>query len=568
MGRSSSSALRGCEVFETCRRNSRNPPEQHTACACYFEERVGDVSIVAGTLPCAVPNVSASSDGTFQELHSPQVCGKLPAKGWALNRSHLPLATPQLASQPKTAPIARRYFLGECGVGLGSMALASLLADRDAFGAASRSTAAQQPHFQARAKHVIFLFMAGGPSQLELFDNKPQLRRFDGQQVPAEVIEGFDLPFIERDAALMSSPLKFSRYGESGAELSETLPHLAEIADDIAIVKSIHTDAFNHAPAQLFLHTGHLQLGKPSMGSWTTYGLGNDTADLPAFVVLGTTAISGGAACFDSGFLPTVYQGVPFRSRGAPVLFVDNPVGVDARLQRDTLDTLAALNRQRLSVVGDPEIAARISAYELSFRLQASAPELMDITREPATTLEMYGAEPGKPSFANQCLLARRLVERGVRFVEVALSGWDHHSNVGNGVQRMCQKTDQASAALVKDLKQRGLLDDTVVIWGGEFGRTPMAENNPALGRSRGRDHHPNAYAMWFAGGGVQSGQTIGETDDMGYHVVEDPVHIHDVQATVLHLLGMNHTKLTFRHQGRDVRLTDVGGHVIKRLIS
>lgn len=477
---------------------------------------------------------------------------------------------------PETTRIARRYFLGECGVGIGSIALAALLGRDRAFGAPSEAPdpsinnpyAAKPSHYTPRAKHVIFLFMAGGPSQLELFDSKPELRKWDGKPVPSRVIEGYDLPFIERDSALMASPVQFSRHGQSGAELSEMLPHLGSVADEIAIVKSIHTDAFNHAPAQIFLHTGHLQLGKPSMGSWVTYGLGSDSEDLPAYIVLGETAVSGGSSCFNCGFLPTVYQGVPFRSQGAPVLFVKNPAGIDSQLQRDTLDTIGRLNRDRLRAVGDPAIAARISAYEMSFRLQSSAPELMDLRGESAHTLEMYGADPAKPSFASQCLLARRLVERGVRFVEVSMRGWDHHSKVVDGSREMCNSIDRPCAALVKDLKQRGLLEDTLVIWGGEFGRTPMAENNPALGRSRGRDHHPNAYAMWFAGGGIRPGVTIGKTDDMGYHVVEDPVHIHDVQATALHLLGLDHTELTFEHQGRDFRLTDVGGKIVEGLLA
>ena len=472
--------------------------------------------------------------------------------------------------------LARRYFLGECGVGLGSMALGALLGnDRQASGDSPASkqklvhpNAPQPANFKPRAKHVIFLFMAGGPSQLELFDHKPELQKYDGQQVPSEVIEGFDLPFIERDAALMASPVRYYQHGESGTKVSEMLPHVASIADEIAIVKSIHTDAFNHAPAQLLLHTGHLQLGKPSMGSWVTYGLGSESQDLPAYVVLGNTAVSGGSSTFNCGFLPTMYQGVPFRSQGSPVLFVENPDGVDDRLQRDTLDVIRRLNNDRLNAVGDPEIASRISAYEMAFRLQARAPELMDLSRETPETLAMYGVDLEKPSFASQCLLARRMVERGVRFVEVSLVGWDHHANVVDNVREYSQIVDQACAALVKDLKQRGMLDETLIIWGGEFGRTPMVENNPALGRRRGRDHHPNAFAMWFAGGGIRPGVSIGKTDDMGYHVVEDPVHIHDVQATVLHLLGMDHEQLTFRYQGRDFRLTDVGGRVVSKILA
>jgi hypothetical protein len=472
-----------------------------------------------------------------------------------------------------TEAISRRYFFSECGVGVGKVALASLLGHgvaREASGGiTSGNPLAPRPsHHAPKAKRVIFLFMAGGPSHIDLFDHKPALRKYDGEEVPAEVLEGQELPFIERDAALMSSPFRFSRHGNSAAELSEALTHLPQVVDDIAFVKSIHTDAFNHAPAQIFMNTGHLQLGKPSVGAWVTYGLGSECENLPAFVTLASGRISGGAACYGCGFLPSVYQGVQFRSQGEPILFVNNPSGFDRKMQRDTLHAIGKLNRQRLDVVGDPEIAGRINSYEMAFRMQTSAPELTDLRQERKETLELYGAELGKSSFANSCLLARRLVERGVRFVEVFHSGWDHHSNVVGNVKRQCALTDRATTALILDLKRRGLLDDTLVIWGGEFGRTPMVENNPALGRTRGRDHHPNAFTMWLAGGGIKPGQTIGRTDDLGYHIVEDPVHVHDLQATLLHLLGLDHTKLTFRHQGRDFRLTDVGGEVVSKLLA
>jgi len=466
----------------------------------------------------------------------------------------------------------RRYFFEECGVGIGKIALAAL-ATREGQLLAESPAGTQPPvlglpHHRPRAKSVIYLFMAGGPSQLDLFDYKPTLHRYDGQQVPDEVLAGQELPFIERDARLMPSPFRFRRFGQSGAELSEALPHLGEVADDIAIVRSMRTDAFNHAPAQMFMTTGHLQLGKPSMGSWISYGLGSEAQDLPAFVVLANSGISGGAACHGSGFLPSSYQGVPFRSQGDAILYTSHPAGHDSQLQRETLDTIARLNRRRLQVVGDPEIQARINAYELAYRLQTSAPELMDLSHERPETLAAYGADPGKPSFANNCLLARRLVERGVRFVQVFEKGWDAHSDVAGGHRRLCGRTDGPTVALLKDLKQRGLLDETLVVWGGEFGRTPMVENNPALRRKLGRDHHPNAFSMWLAGGGIRPGQTLGTTDDMGYHVVEDPVHVHDLQATILHLLGLDHTRLTYKHQGRQFRLTDVGGHVVKRLLA
>ena len=342
------------------------------------------------------------------------------------------------------------------------------------------------------------------------------------------------------------------------------LPHLAKIVDDIAIVKSVHTDQFNHAPAQIFLNTGSPLPGRPSMGAWVGYGLGSESSDLPGFVVLSSgSGISGGAANWSSGFLPTSYQGVPFRTKGDPILDVASPPGVDRRLQRDSLDLIGELNRQHLGAVGDPEIATRIGSYEMAFRMQQSAPELIDLSGETPETLALYGVEPGRPSFANNCLLARRLVERGVRFVNLYHEGWDHHSDVAGGLKAQCGQTDRAAAALVLDLKQRGLLDDTLVIWGGEFGRTPMVESNAALGRSMGRDHHPQAFTMWLAGGGIKPGITLGRTDDLGFHVVEDPVHVHDLQATILHLLGLDHTRLTYKSQGRLFRLTDVHGTVV-----
>jgi hypothetical protein len=470
--------------------------------------------------------------------------------------------------------LSRRYFLQDMALGLGGIALGTLLAPKSfgegaASGGPRKQPKTQFPQFAPRAKHVIFLFMAGGPSQLDLFDPKPALVKYEGQEVPDEVLKGADLPFIERDAALMASPFRFARHGQSGAELSELLPHLAKIVDDVALVKSVHTDAFNHAPAQIFLNTGHLQLGRPSMGAWIDYGLGSECDDLPAFVVLDSAGgLSGGAACWSCGFLPSVHQGVQFRSQGDAILFVSNPDGHDRRMQRESIDVINKLNRQHERLMGDPEISARIAAYEMAFRMQSSAPDLIDLNQESHATLEAYGAEPGKTSFANSCLLARRLVERGVRFVSCIHQDWDHHSDVEGSLKKACGATDRPAAALVADLKQRGLLDETLVIWGGEFGRTPMVEDNPALGRKRGRDHHPNAFTMWFAGGGIKGGQTIGATDELGYHITQDPVHIHDIQATILHLLGIDHEALTYRYQGRNFRLTDVDGVVIEKLLS
>ncbi len=471
--------------------------------------------------------------------------------------------------------ITRRYFFRECGVGLGKIALASLLTDAFAprlFAAAARTAnpmAPRPPHFQPKAKRVIHLFMAGAPSQLDLFDYKPKLAELEGKPIPPSVIAGQRYAFIRSDAAVLGPRFNFSRYGRCGAELSEMLPHLGKVVDDICIIKSVTTDQFNHAPAQLFLNTGFFQPGRPSIGSWVTYGLGADATDLPAFIVMSTGAgISGGAANWSSGFLPTVYTGVRFRNQGDPILDVASPKGVDARLQRDTLDLVGDLNRRRLALEGDPEIATRISAYEMAYRLQSSAPELMNLKGESKATLEAYGADPDKPSFARACLLARRMIERGVRFVNIYHEGWDAHSDVAGNLKSNCGVTDQASAALVADLKQRGLLDDTLVIWGGEFGRTPMVETNAALGRKLGRDHHPQAFTVWLAGGGIKPGVTFGETDELGFHVVKDPVHIHDLQATILHLLGLDHERLTYAYQGRQFRLTDVHGQLVRPILA
>ncbi len=467
----------------------------------------------------------------------------------------------------QTKLTARRWFLQQCGVGLGGIALADLLGAGKCNAATSGTDplAPKQSHFAPKAKNVIFLFMAGGPSHLELFDNKPELAKWDGKLPPADLLKDYRTAFINPNSKLLGPKFKFARHGKSGAELSELLPHLATVADDICIVKSMVTDAFNHAPAQIFLSTGAQQFGRPSLGAWTLYGLGSESKDLPGFVVFSTgdKGPSGGNSNWGSGFLPTLYQGVQFRTGGDPVLYLSNPRGVDPGLQRDTLDGLRELNQLRLNALGDPEIATRINAFEMAFRMQAAAPDVMDISKEPKHILDMYGAEPGKSSFANTCLLARRLIEKGVRFVEILHEAWDQHGNLVGGLKKNCGNTDKASAALVADLKQRGLLDDTLVIWGGEFGRTPMVQ-----GGSDGRDHHPNCFTMWLAGGGAKRGATIGASDEFGFNATTDKVHVHDLNATILHLLGFDHTRLTYRFQGRDFRLTDVHGNVMKSLLA
>ncbi len=466
---------------------------------------------------------------------------------------------------------SRRWFFRECGVGLGSMALLSLLKDDSAAqtAAGKNPLAPRQPHFKPRAKRVIYLFHSGGPSQLDLFDYKPSLVKYNGKPVPTEFTKGIDYAFIRPDAGLYASEFKFARHGQSGAELSEAWTHLPKVADQITIIRSMMTDAINHAPGQVLMQTGSIQFGRPSFGAWVTYGLGSESQDLPAFVVLSSGGgTSGGAANWGAGFLPTLYQGVPFQRTGPPILSLSNPRGVTREMQRRSLDTLRELNEHHLRVTGDPETATRINAFEMAFRMQDSGPELMDLSKESKATLEMYGVEPGKASYATNCLLARRLLERGVRFVQLNHEAWDHHSEVAKGVRSQMRQTDQATTALILDLKQRGLLDDTIVIWGGEFGRTPMVESDPDANRSLGRDHHNKAFSIFVAGGGFKPGTTLGQTDEFGFNVAEDPVHVHDLHATLLQLLGFDHTKLTYRYQGRDFRLTDVHGLVIDKLLA
>jgi len=473
--------------------------------------------------------------------------------------SHLP--------QPRGLATTRRWFLEQCGIGLGKIGLATLLTGAAPrvltgaeFGGLSHSTSSGF----GKAKAVIHLFMAGAPSHLDLFDYKPELVKYDGKSLPPSIIGDQRYAFIRSDAAVMAPRFQFSKHGECGMELAETLPQLGSIADELCLVRSVKTDQFNHAPAQIFFNTGFAQPGRASMGSWVTYALGSESKDLPSFVVMSTGAgISGGSANWSSGFLPTKFTGVRLRNQGDLILNLANPPGVDAKLQRESLDLVQGLNQQQRRLLGDPEIETRISSYEMAAKLQTSAPELMDLKSESAETLQMYGCEPDKPSFARACLIARRMVERGVRFINIYHEGWDAHSDVVGNHRGNCGATDQGTAALIKDLKQRGLLDSTLVVWGGEFGRTPMVESNAALGRSLGRDHHPQAFSLLMAGGGVRGGLTYGATDEFGFHITEKPVHVHDLQATILHCLGLDHRTLTFPFKGLDVRLTGVEEHEV-----
>ncbi|MBM3802276.1 MAG: DUF1501 domain-containing protein [Acidimicrobiia bacterium] len=480
--------------------------------------------------------------------------------------------------QRKLLESTRRHFFGQCAVGLGQMALASLLRDGDAHASETvqpvNPLAPRAAHFGAKAKSVIYLFMAGGPSQLDLFEHKPKLAELSGKPIPESFLKGKRFAFMDsfsRDVPkLLGSRRRFQRHGQSGRYVSECLPHLGHVVDDLAFVSSLHTDNFNHAPAKIFLNTGSTRFGRPSMGAWVTYGIGSESRDLPGFVVLqsGPRGPRGGALNWGSGFLPTAHQGVPFQSGGDPILNLASPSGFNAERQQQVLQTVRDLNQTHLKEMGDPEIATRIASYEMAYRMQTSGPELIDFSKESKATLELYGAEPGARSFANNCLLARRLVERGVRFVQLYHTDWDQHggpeTNLNESLDQICHQIDRPCAALIQDLKQRGLLDQTLVIWGGEFGRTPMGEQRETLGRN----HHIDAFTMWFAGAGIKPGQTVGTTDELGFSSIENKVHVHDVQATVLHLLGLDHTQLTFKFQGRDFRLTDVGGEVIKKLLA
>ncbi len=471
--------------------------------------------------------------------------------------------------------LSRRAFLARSTTGLGAMALGSLLKP-GLFGAAATPLATagalKTLHFPARARRVIYLFQSGAPSHLDLFDPKPKLTEMTGQELPASVRRGQRITGMTAGQAVLKCvgpAYEFKRYGTSGVELSSMLPHIGSIADEIALIRSMSTEPINHDPAVTFFGTGNQQPGRPTMGAWIAYGLGSANENLPTFVVL--TSGSGGQALqaryWGNGFLSANFQGVQMRSQGDPVLYVSNPPGLSAQARRQMLDAMQALNQQQLGALGDPEIAAHIENYELAFRMQTSVPELMDIASESKEVLEMYGAEPGKASYANNCLLARRLAERGVRFVQLCHRDWDHHSGLPEGIKTQTKNTDKASAALIKDLKQRGLLEDTLVIWGGEFGRTAYSQGEIKKDKF-GRDHHPRCFSLWMAGGGIKPGLVLGETDDFGYNVVKDPVSVHDLHATMLQLLGIDHTRFTYRSEGRDFRLTDVHGEIVKALLA
>jgi hypothetical protein len=471
----------------------------------------------------------------------------------------------------------RRQFLRDTACGLGTIALANLLADDGLAGdsppSANNPLAPRRSHYAATAKRVIYVFMSGAPSQLDLFEPKPELTRLDGEPVPASFLEGLDDPLIKGSATVMASPRTFSRHGECGMPFSDYLPRLATRADQLTMIRSMKTDVSNHHPAQQIMNCGAPRFGLPAMGGWVTYGLGSEANDLPGFVVMlsdSGSGVDGGSTLWTNGFLPSTYRGVTLRSQGDVILHLSNPQGVDRAMQRARLDAIADLNRRRLDTTGDREIAARMASYELAYRMQSAGPDLIDLSGETAETKSLYGLDDDvtRP-FGTNCLLARRMVERGVRFVQLYHSTWDDHADLNQKLKTNCDMTDWPMAGLLEDLKRRGLLDDTLVIWGGEFGRTPMNEvrRGNAAGHE-GRDHHREAFTMLLAGGGIRGGQIVGSTDELGYHITEDPIHVHDLQATILHCLGLDHKRLTFRHQGRDFRLTDVAGNVVHKLLA
>lgn len=482
----------------------------------------------------------------------------------------------------------RRNFIFDCAGKLGGLALAPLL-HSCGIGAANKDIIGMNlserdlnplsplpPPFLPRVKSVIYLHMAGSPSQLELFDYKPELIKYNNQPCPESLLEGKKFAFIRGVPNLLGAQAEFSQHGESGAWISDYLPHFSKLADDVAFLKAVHTDQFNHGPAQLFMHTGSPRLGRPSLGSWVTYGLGTENQNLPGFVVLtsGGKTPDAGKSVWGSGFLPSVYQGVQCRSKGSPVLYLEDPSGIPRDLKKSVITSINQINSEEFDHYGDPEILARINQYEMAFRMQIEVPEVMNINDEPEYIHNLYGTEPGKESFANNCLLARKLVEKGVRFVQLYDWGWDSHGSdkstaLDLGLRNKCRETDRPISALLLDLKQRGLLEDTLVVWGGEFGRTPMQENREGKTMGyKGRDHHVDAFTMWMAGGGIKKGTSFGTTDDLGFSGVEGRVSVHDIQATILHLLGFDHEQFTYEFQGRPFRLTDVEGEIIKEILA
>jgi hypothetical protein len=465
----------------------------------------------------------------------------------------------------------RRSFFRSCAGGIETLALASLLEREGLAGNVSDPLTPKAPHFAPHAKNVICLFMEGAPSQMDLFDPKPALQKYSGQSLPPSMTKDLRLAFIKPTAAVLASPRKFTPHGQSGIEFSDYIPNIASCADDICLVRGMVTDAFNHHPGQLLLFTGSQQFGRPTMGAWVVYGLGSESQNLPGFVVLSSgVGTSGGESNFASGFLPSSYQGVMFRTGPEPIVYLKSPEGVSREQQRASLDVLRDLNQERLQTTGDAEIASRIASYELAFRMQAAGPDLLDFSKESPSTLDMYGVNAEKTrAFGTNCLLARRMVERGVRFVMLMHASWDQHTYLNRDLKKNCDITDGPTAALIRDLKQRGLLDSTLVLWGGEFGRTPMVEmRNSSDPENAGRDHHPFGYSMFMAGGGMKGGTVVGKTDELGFNVIEDKVHVHDLQATILNRLGFDHTKLTYKYMGRDFRLTDVEGRVVEKMLA
>lgn len=480
----------------------------------------------------------------------------------------MPNSLLQLAKQ------TRRHFLQTAGLGLGSLALSELLRD-NATAKTFDPMEARKPHYTPRAKRIIVLHMSGAPPHLDMLDYKPELVKNNGKPCPDSMVKGKTFAFTSGVPKLLGTPQKFRLRGKSGAWVSDVLPGIASIADDLTFVKSMHTEQFNHAPAELLLYTGSARQGRPSMGAWVTYGLGSESRDLPGFIVLvsGGVLPSAGKSAWGSGFLPSVYQGVQCRTGGDPVLYVSDPEGMDRDLRRMSLDALRDLNELQAEKLNNPETQTRIAQYEMAFRMQTAVPEVMDVSKEPKNIIEMYGAQPGAASFANNCLLARRLVEKGVRFVQLFDWGWDFHGtnpgeDIKTGLPKRAATMDKPVTALIRDLKSRGMLDDTLVVWTGEFGRTPFREGRTAASANLGRDHHPNCYSMFMAGAGLKSGISYGASDDLGFYVGENPVHVHDLQATIMHLLGFDHTKLTYRFQGRDYRLTDVHGNVVREILA